>query len=121
MLEKTADKLAEALLAVEDLDLLASLYVTSSLADAAPALQGTMRNLWQAEVARRKGGDVEALPLPDFAKWNPINLLECGPTIIAACEVAAISGEPTLLNFAFALLKYWFVQLAEQHCEAITA
>jgi len=118
-METTADKFAAAILDVEDLDTMAALYVTSSIADTAPALQGAMRNLWQAELARRDGEDTEGLPLPKFDDWHPINLLEAGPVIIGSAEVASLSGDPTLMAFSFALLQYWFTQLAAQHCEAV--
>jgi len=120
MNETSIDKLAAALASVEDLDHLASLYVTSSLADTAPALQSSLRNLWQAELARREGEPIEGLPLPDFANWHPGNLIEAGPVIIGSAEVAALTGDPELMAFSFALLQYWFVQLATQHCEAVT-
>ena len=119
MNETITDKLAHALAGVEDLDHLASLYVTSSVADTAPALQSALRNLWQAELARRAGNEIEGLPLPDFSKWHPGNLLEAGPVIIGSAEVASLTGDPTLMAFSFAMLKYWFVQLAAQHCEAV--
>jgi len=72
-----------------------------------------------AALARRNGEDVEELPLPDFENWHTVNILQAGPVIIGSAEFTSLAGEPTLMNFAFALLQYWFTQLAAQHCEAV--
>ncbi len=114
-------RLAQALLLAPDLDALLTLYVSNELADTAPELQRSMRQLFQTERKRRETENtLEEIGLPPFSEWSPVAWLRAGPVIIGCAETAAMTGDPGTADFGFALLQWWFLQISQQVTEAIT-
>ena len=112
-------RLAQSLMAADDLDCLQALFVSNEVADQSGALQLSMLRMVQAERRRRGGEECDGLPLPAFSVWHPVNLILSGPTLISACEAAAIAGDPTVMEFSFRLLQYWFLEFSKRYTETL--
>ncbi|MBA3483496.1 MAG: hypothetical protein H0T51_16935 [Pirellulales bacterium] len=103
-----AARLVEALQQV-DLDSAQSFFVSNDEADKHPQLQAAMLELIQTERMRRDETEVAGYPLPAFDVWGPPATLSAGASLLGITEVAAMTGDPGLTNFAFRVLQFWYV------------
>lgn len=113
-------RVAHTLHAVEDLDSLQMLYVSSQQADSSPALQRAFLVMLDNERMRREAGveQPESIELPEFADWPPSDWIAAGEVVIKATETAALHGDPTLMDFVFRFQVWWYLQISTQVMEA---
>lgn len=116
---RISDRLGVALLQAPDLDAIQELYVSTETADTCPELQRAMLAMIGPERKRREtDGEFEGVVLPVFSEWAPQAWMRAGVVVIAASETAAMTGDPATTDFGFAMLQWWFVQIATQTSEA---
>lgn len=114
-------RVAESLHAVANLDSVQVLYVSSESADSCPPLQRTMLRVIQDEQNRREDEEdckePKSIALPEFSEWPPADWIKAGAVVVQATETAALSGDPTLMDFAFRVLSWWYLQISTQVAE----
>ena len=112
------NRVAESLFNVENLDNVQMLYVSSETADGSPMLQHAMREVLQDERMRREHGNVARYAaMPEISTWPPCEWMKAGIVVLQGAEAAAMSGDPTLTDFAFRILNWWFLQISTQVAE----
>ncbi len=98
---------------LSDLDAAQSAFVSNDAADMCPPLQRCLIDLLACERMRRDGVEIEGYPLPEFSEWKCENILLAGTAILICSEAAAMAGEPTLQDFSWRLLQYFYRGLAQ--------
>lgn len=108
-----ASRLIATLQSVENLDTVQAAFISNTIADMCPPLQRALLELIQTEKLRRDGVEIEGYPLPEFCDWPVKNALDAGTAIVVCSEVVAMAGEPSLQDFSWRMLQFYFIGLAK--------
>ncbi len=117
--QEVIDRVHYSLRKIEDTEQIRQLYVNNVFAESSPALQEGVTAMLNIEQRRRQEGtDPVKGGLPPFGQWPPAAWLKAGVIVLGATEAAAIHGDPQLMNFAYGMQQWWFIQIAGQVTEA---
>ena len=103
-----------------DEDTAMSFLVANNEVDKFPQFQSAMRELLAVERLRREGTEIAGYPLPAFDAWSAPQMLMAGAALMGITEVAAMSGEPRIIDLCFRLFQLWLFGLTAgltQHTE----
>lgn len=95
-----------------NLDSAMSFWVANSQADEDPTMQKAMRQLFQTELLRRSGTEINGYAFPAFEEWGAESMLSAGGFIRTIAEASSKSGDPGLMDLAFRMFDLWLIGLA---------